>query len=58
MTTGSTLVQTAGWTGATTPGRCCGMSRGELLIAPADSLSALGEDALARCVGRTLDNPH
>ncbi|MHC4219756.1 MAG: asparagine synthase-related protein [Planctomycetota bacterium] len=49
---------TAGWTAATTPGRCCGISRGELLIAPADSLSALGEDALARCVGRTLDDPH
>jgi asparagine synthase (glutamine-hydrolysing) len=49
---------TAGWTPATTPGRCCGISRGELLIAPADTLSALSEDALARCVGRTLDDPH
>ncbi|MHC4785607.1 MAG: asparagine synthase-related protein [Planctomycetota bacterium] len=52
------MPMTAGWTGATTPGRCCGITRGELLIAPADSLSVLGEDALARCVGGTLDSPH
>jgi asparagine synthase (glutamine-hydrolysing) len=52
------MYQMAGWTRATTPGRCCGITRGELLIAPADSLSALGEDAVTRCVGRTLDNAH
>jgi asparagine synthase (glutamine-hydrolysing) len=58
MTPKRCMYQMAGWTRATTPGRCCGMTRGELLVAPADSLSALGEDALALCVGRTLDHPH
>ncbi|MHC4416210.1 MAG: hypothetical protein ACYS0G_13090 [Planctomycetota bacterium] len=48
---------TAGWTGVTRPGRCCRITRGELLIAPANAFPAHVEAALARRLGQTLDAP-